>query len=229
MPRGFFIALEGIDGSGKSTAAKLLARSLKQSGRRVHLVKFPRHGQSSAWAVDQYLNGKFGDAARLGPYVPGIFYALDRFAASAEIRQALKRGSIVIADRYVASNLGHQGGKIVDSKKRRAFIRWAEDLEHRIFGIPKPDLTIVLDVPPEIAQTLIAKKRRRLYILRGNRDIHERNRTHLAHAAEVYRQLSRRPGYVRINCAPNGKLLSITEVHEKILEVIRQRLQRHGT
>lgn len=225
MSRGFFIALEGIDGSGKSTAAKLLAQSLRRAGgRRVLSIKFPQHGQSSAWAVDEYLNGRFGDAERLGPYIPGIFYALDRFAASAEIRQALKRGDIVIADRYVASNLGHQGGKIGNPKKRRAFIRWTEDLEYRIFGIPKPDLTIVLDVPPKLAQRLITKKHRRSYILRGKRDAHERDKKHLANAALVYRELARRPGFVRIDCAPNGKLLSVEGVRERILGVLQRYL-----
>jgi dTMP kinase len=234
MPRGFFIALEGIDGSGKSTAAALLVQSLRRTGRRVparagfavHLVKFPRHGHPSAWAVDQYLNGRFGDAEALGPYVPGIFYALDRFAAAPEIRKALNRGDIVIADRYVGSNLGHQGGKITNPSKLRRYIRWMEHLEYEIFGIPRPDVTIVLDVPPRIAEGLIAKKRQRHYIRRGTRDAHERNHQHLARAAETYHTLARRPGYVLIDCAPNGKLLSKEEVREKILKVVEQRLQK---
>ncbi len=220
MPRGFFVALEGIDGSGKSTAAKLLAQSLRRLGRRVFLIKFPRHGHPSAWAVDQYLNGAFGSATTIGPYIPSIFYALDRFAAAPDIRKQLAAGAIVIADRYVASSLAHQGGKIRNAKARKRFFQWKENLEYKIFGIPKPDLTIILDLPVRIAETLIAKKQRRSYILRGKRDLHERDRGHLARAAAVYRQLARRPHTVLHNCAPGDKLLSVKEVHEKIWGVI---------
>ncbi len=224
MPRGFFLALEGIDGSGKRTAAKFLARMLKRSGRRVKSVSFPRHGHPSAWAVDQYLNGAFGSAKTIGPYIPSIFFALDRFSAASEIHKTLAAGDVVIADRYVASGLAHQGGKIRDAKQRKRFFRWKEHLEYQIFGIPKPDLTIIFDLPVRIAETLIGKKQRRLYILRGKRDVHERDRTHLVRAAAVYRDLARRPKTVLINCAPQGKLLSIQEVHEKILGALQRYL-----
>jgi len=221
MLKGFFITLEGIDGSGKTTAAKLLADGLRKSGANVFSIKFPRHGHPSAWAADEYLNGRFGKADELGPYVPEIFYALDRFAASKEIRKALETGAVVIADRYVGSGLAHLGSNLPDLKKRRAYMRWAEHLEYTLFGIPKPDLTIILDIPAKLAQTLIAQKQRRSYIRRGKRDINERDMRHLMNTAAVYRSLSRRPKHVLIDVAPKGQLLPIAEVHERIWKYVR--------
>ncbi len=109
---GKFIVIEGLDGSGKSTQSKLLTQYLRKEGYKVEKIDFPQHGEKSAGLVDEYLNGKYGSSEEVGPYRASVFYACDRYDASFKIRKWLKEGKIVVSDRYVASNVGHQGGKI---------------------------------------------------------------------------------------------------------------------
>src|SRR3989338_7021246 len=110
--RGIFIALEGTDGSGKTTQFKLLVEALRSRGLKVATVDFPQYGQPSAFFVEYYLNGRYGGASKVGPYRASLFYALDRFQAAASIKKLLSQGKIVLANRFTLSNAGHQGGKI---------------------------------------------------------------------------------------------------------------------
>ena len=112
MKRGLFILIEGTDGSGKTLQTKILVKRLKKLGHKVQEISFPRYGNKSSALVEDYLNGKFGSAREVGPYRASVFYALDRYAASFDIKKWLKQGKIVVCNRYVGSNLAHQGGKI---------------------------------------------------------------------------------------------------------------------
>ena len=118
-----FIVFEGIDNSGKSTQCRLLLEHLKKEGYKVEMIDFPQYGKKSAALIEEYLSGKYGSASEVSPYVASIFYACDRYDASFKIRQWLKEGKIVVADRYVGSNIGHQGGKIKNKDERLKFIR----------------------------------------------------------------------------------------------------------
>ena len=111
------LVIEGIDGSGKATQTKLLAKKLNEEGCEVETIDFPQWGTKSVCLLENYLNGKYGSSKELGAYIPSIFYACDRFDASFKIRRWLEEGKVVIADRYVASSIGHQGGKIEDKKR----------------------------------------------------------------------------------------------------------------
>ncbi|MCG2690438.1 thymidylate kinase, partial [Candidatus Parcubacteria bacterium] len=119
-----FIVFEGIDGSGKATQTNLLFDYFKKQGKEVVKIDFPQHGEKSSGLVDEYLTGKYGKANEVGPYIASIFYACDRYDASFKIRKWLEEGKVVIADRYLASNIGHQGGKIKDEKQREAYLDW---------------------------------------------------------------------------------------------------------
>mgnify|MGYP001573654052 FL=1 len=113
MKKGKFFVFEGIDGCGKSTQTKLLAEYFAKKGYKVEKIDFPQHGERSSALIDDYLTGKYGSSEEVGPYVASIFFAIDRYDASFKIRKWLSEGKIVISDRYVVSNLGHQGGKIL--------------------------------------------------------------------------------------------------------------------
>ena len=106
--QGRFIVLEGTDGSGKTTQFKALVARLKKEGIAVKTVDFPQYGKESSYFVRQYLNGKYGGLKEVGPYRASLFYALDRFDLSSETRQALASGKIIVTDRYVDANAGHQ-------------------------------------------------------------------------------------------------------------------------
>ena len=108
------IVIDGTDGSGKETQSKRLLQHLEEEGFPATYADFPQHGQKSAGMVDNYLNGKYGTSNEVDPKIASVFYALDRYDASFAIRKNLDGGKIVVCNRYVPSNMGHQGGKIGD-------------------------------------------------------------------------------------------------------------------
>jgi dTMP kinase len=219
--KGKLIVIDGTDGSGKATQTNLLVEKLKKKGKKVELIDFPRYGQKSAGLVEEYLNGKFGTAEEVGPYKASIFYAVDRYAASSEIKKWLSEGKIVISNRYASSNMGHQAGKIKDLKERDKFLRWLEELEFVIFGIPKPDVNILLYMSPEIGQKLVDKKGHRDYVNGTKKDIHESDINHLKDAAEAYKYVAKKFDWIVIDCAPEGRLKTIEEIQNLVWDKLK--------
>lgn len=227
------MVFEGLDGSGKSTQSQLLLKQLKKEGYRVAKIDFPQYGQKSAGLVEEYLNGKYGSAKEISPYQASIFYACDRYDASFKIKKWLKEGRVVVADRYVASNLGHQAGKIKNKKERERFIQWLYHLEYELFGIPKPDLTFLLKTSPELARKMAPKitdeekkKKRKIYLGNKVRDIHEKDLKHLKKALESYlsaAELYPKEFYV-VRCIKKGRLLAPELIHQEIWQVTRKML-----
>lgn len=221
--KGLFIMLEGTDGSGKTTQTERLVERLKKEGRDVEMISFPQYGKPSATMVEAYLNGKLGTAEDVGPYRASILYAVDRYAASPQIYDWLEAGKIVIANRYVASNMGHQGGKIANDTERKKYFDWNYDLEYNIFGIPKPDVNIILHVTPEISQQLVDKKDERAYLEGKKRDIHEDDLNHLRNAEHAYVQIAQDyPEFTLIECVSEGNMRSIEDIHEDVWHVIEK-------
>ena len=124
------IVIDGTDGSGKETQSKRLLQHLEEEGFPATYADFPQHGQKSAGMVDNYLNGKYGTSNEVDPKIASVFYALDRYDASFAIRKNLDGGKIGVCNRYVPSNMGHQGGKIGDKGKRRDYLEWLEEFEY---------------------------------------------------------------------------------------------------
>lgn len=217
---GKFIVIDGTDGSGKATQTALLKERLKQAGKTVVDFDFPQYGHHSAFFVETYLKGLYGDAQTVGPYRAAIFYACDRYDASFNLREALAQDKIVIANRYVTSNLAHQGGKIADPAERQKFFDWVLHLEYDIFQIPRPDLNLILHVPAAVGQELVDHKDARAYIDGQKRDIHEDDLHHLEEAEKVYVELAKLPGHKLISCAPEGQILS----REAIAELVWQEI-----
>ncbi len=222
--KGKLIVIDGTDGSGKATQSVLLIERLKKEGYEVELADFPRYGKRSAAMVEDYLTGKFGKADEVGPYRASIFYAIDRYAASFELKKCLEEGKMIVSNRYVSSNMGHQAGKIKDEYHREKFLQWLEELEYEIFEIPKPNVNILLYVPPEIGQKLVDKKGHRDYVGGKKRDIHEAEIQHLKNAAEAFQYVAKKYRWIIVNCAPDGKLKSKKEIHEIIWDKIKDLL-----
>lgn len=209
--------IDGTDGSGKATQTQIIAKRLRKMGKKVKVFDFPQYGKKSAGLVEEYLNGKFGDAESVGPYRGSIFYACDRYDASFKIRKFIDEGTIVISNRYVTANMGHQGGKINDNKKRSKYFKWLYDLEYNIFEIPKPDLNLILHVDAKIAQKLVDNKGKREYIKGKKRDLHESDIEHLRNAEKIYLEIARTfPGFKLIECEENGNIMGREEIGELI-------------
>jgi len=215
--KGHFISIDGTDGSGKQTQTKILVDRLSGLGFDVKTIEFPQYGQKSSGMIEEYLNGKYGTPSQTNPYIGSLFYANDRYDASFKIKKWLDEGKIVITDRYVSANMGHQGGKIDNPLERKKYFDWLYDLEYNIFKIPKPDLNIILHVDAKIAQNLITKKEERTYIKNENKDIHENDLSHLRDAEKVYLEISSMfSDFSLIECSPDNKLFSINEISELI-------------
>lgn len=195
---GRLIAIEGIDGSGKGTQLELLQKALRANGVAVHATNFPHYQSWFGSMVGQFLNGKFGALETVHPHFAALLYAGDRFEAKRELTDALTQGKLVLADRYIASNLAHQTGR-VPAAQRAEFITWLEHLEYDIYGLPREDRVIYLRVPPAQAQALVAQKTARSYT-NAKQDIQESSLRHLQDAAEMYDQLAKRPHWATIEC-----------------------------
>lgn len=220
--QGKFIVIDGTDGSGKKTQTDLLIEELKLSGFKTQVTDFPQYGQKSAGMVEEYLNGKYG---QVNPYAASIFYAVDRFDAGFKIREWLNTGHIVISNRYVTANAGHQGGKIADESERIKYFKWLDQLEYTTFNIPKPDLNIILHVPAEVAQEMVDKKdaAQRTYAGGAKRDLHEADLEHLKNAEKVYLEIAGLfPNTKLVECYEDGKLLSKSDVHNRVWELVRR-------
>lgn len=223
--RGIFITVEGSDGAGKGTQAKLLVDRLINEGYDVAQFDFPQYEQESSYFVREYLNGKFGTGAEVGPYTASLFFALDRYEASFKIREALDAGKVVITNRFTGSNMAHQGTKFAHPEERRGYFIWLDNLEFQMLGIPRPDFNFVLSVPAEIAQQLVDQKGERTYTTL-KRDIHEADLNHLKKSVEIYDDMTSLfpKDFSRIDCVRGGKLLSVEEIHTLLWDKVSARL-----
>jgi len=222
IQKGRFIVIDGTDGSGKATQTNLLLEELKMAGFDVEMTDFPQYGTKSAGLIEEYLNGKYG---QVGPEAASIFYAIDRFDASFKVRQWLNEGKIVISNRYVTANAGHQGGKIADDIDRLKYFKWLDNLEYNIFNIPKPDLNIILHMPAEMAQGLVDKKTsdQREYANGKKRHLHEADIDHLKNAEKVYLQIAKLfPNTKLVECVKAGELMPPEDIHNKVWELVRR-------
>ena len=210
---GKFIVIDGTDGSGKTTQLQLLVGKLQAEGYNVEIADFPQYNTKSAGMVEEYLSGKYGSADDVSPYAASLFYAVDRFDASFQIREWLKQGKIVVSNRYISSNFAHQGGKIDNALERKLFFNWLSEIEYKIFNIPKPDLYLILHVDAEISQKL-AQERQREDWKGKTKDIHEDSLHHLKKAEKAYLDIAQNlPDFRLIKCTRNGEIMSREDIH----------------
>ncbi len=218
MYKGKFIVIDGTDGSGKKTQTDLLVERLKKEGYAVEKIDFPQYGKKSAGPVEDYLNWEYGSASDVTPYQASILYAVDRFAASAQIKEWLAQGKIVVSDRYVSANMGHQAGKIDDLKERDRFLERLDELEYGILALPKPDVQIFLYVDPETSRKLALQVKKTN--MDKSKDIHENDAEHMRKASEAFHYVAKKYNWATINGAPNWSLLP----REVISDLIRDEI-----
>ena len=221
---GKLIAIEGIDGSGKRTQLDLLSSELDARGLETLRVSFPRYESFYGRLVGRFLNGEFGSLDSVDPHLSALLYAGDRLEAKPGIEAALTAGKIVLADRYVGSNMAHQSARVAPAR-RQEFFAWLKKLEYGLYGLPVEDLVIFLRVPVPEAHRLVGLKSSRTYT-KLKRDIQEADIAHLEQAAIIYDQLATEPNWTRIECIDiqSGALYSPEEIHRGVLRAVETRI-----
>ena len=222
--RGKLIALEGIDGSGKRTQLDLLSSELDARGLDTYRISFPRYESFYGKLVGRYLNGEFGALDAVDPHLSALLYAGDRLEAKPEIEAALSAGKIVLADRYIGSNMAHQSAR-VPPEEREEFFAWLKRLEYGLYALPVEDLVIFLRVPVAEAHRLVGLKAARAYTSLKH-DIQEADIKHLEQTAIIYDRLATEANWARIECfnTSSGVLYSPEEVHRAVLQAVETRI-----
>ena len=218
--RGKLIVFEGTDGSGKATQSRMLCQRLAQEHVSYKNIDFPRYGKPSAVIVQEYLDGKLGrNAGDVNAYAASILYAVDRYASyKQDWGEFYEAGGLIIADRYTTSNAVHQASKLPESE-RGEYLKWLFDTEYGLFGLPKPDLVIYLDMPTEITERMM---RRREQVTGTHADIHEQDEAYLKQCRANAKAVVQECGWSVIHCAADGEPRSIGEIHQQVLKTVKE-------
>jgi dTMP kinase len=221
--RGKLIAIEGIDGAGKRTQIEMLSRLLRRRRVRHAQVSFPRYESFFGQMVGRFLNGEFGPLEHVNPYFSALLFAGDRLEARPELEKALRSGALLIADRYIASNLAHQTARAAPAH-RDEFLAWLRRVEYEIYGLPKETLVVYLRLPAAVAQELVSRKSARGYT-QLQKDIQEANLAHLEQAAQVYDRLAKAPNWVTVECydLARRQMRPPEEIHAALVAALERR------
>ncbi|MEK7530769.1 MAG: thymidylate kinase [Patescibacteria group bacterium] len=227
--RGRLIVIDGVDGTGKATQTKLLVGRLKKEGKKVATFEFPTYETNFFGSfIGECLRGDHGDFVHIDPYIASVLYAADRFESKTKIEDALAAGKIVVLDRYVSANQMHQGGKIKDPKKKKAFLGWLDTMEHTVFGIPRPDVIIYLNLPVKLSLQLLRNKSlkdKKAYI-KGKWDVVESDIKYLENSRKSALSIIQELGtWKKVECSEGTKILSREAVHERVFAIVKKILK----
>lgn len=219
------ILIEGTDCSGKETQTKKVIERLNDEDIKSIYFGFPNYNSPTGKIVGGPYLGKpaisecvFPEgAANVPPKVASLYYAADREYNIGKVKEYLNEGFNVFLDRYVVSNMAHQGGKIEDEVERKKMYKWLEDLEYGLLELPRPDLTIFLHMPYKYSLILKSGREEEL-------DEHERSETHLINAEKAYLELSELYGFDVIECVKDGNIRSIDDINDELVLKLKRKI-----
>lgn len=222
--KGKFLVIDGADGSGKATQTKLLVEKLRSLGYPTEQTDFPRYYNNFfGKLIGKFQTSDEFEFSKVNPWLASIPYAADRFESKPQLEAWLNAGTHVVSDRYVSANQLHQGGKIKDDESRQQFLKDLDYMEHTVFGLPRPDLIILLDVPHQISIELMKSKSA------GSKKSYSGKVTDKVEEDPEYQLNARESGikmladesWVRIQCSEdNVTILPIEIIHKKIWEKV---------
>lgn len=221
MIKGKLIVIEGTDCSGKGTQSEILYNKLIKDGYNVYKTSFPMYDTPTGKIVGGPYLGKehiclgwFKEGANnVAAKVASLYYAADRLYNIDDINNHLNNGHIVILDRYVTSNMGHQAGKIKDKDERLEMFKWLEKLEYELLELPRPDIKIFLHMPYKYSKDL-QKNRTEL-------DEHEKSKDNLINAENAYLEMTEIFDFTKIECIRDNNLRTIEEISEEIYSIVK--------
>ncbi len=219
------ILIEGTDCSGKETQTKKVIERLNDEDIKSIYFGFPNYNSPTGKIVGGPYLGKpaisecvFPEgAANVPPKVASLYYAADREYNIGKVKEYLNEGFNVFLDRYVVSNMAHQGGKIEDEVERKKMYKWLEDLEYGLLELPRPDFTIFLHMPYKYSLILKSGREEAL-------DEHERSETHLINAEKAYLELSELYGFDVIECVKDGNIRSIDDINDELVLKLKRKI-----
>lgn len=223
---GKLIAIDGVDASGKQTHTEMLCEKLKKAGYNIKRISFPAYENDSSALVKMYLSGAFGENPDdVNAYAASSFFAADRFASyrTEWINDYNNPDTIIIADRYVSSNMIHQASKIDDADEKEKFLKWLYELEYGIYQIPEPDITFFLDMPVEFAKKLM-NDRENKFDSTAAKDIHERNSDYLLKSYNNACEIAEKFEWKTISCVSNGEIRSIDNINDEMYQILEENL-----
>ena len=222
-----FIAIDGLDGSGKKTQTNLLIEYLQKKGIEYRHLDFPTYDEKYSCFVNMYLSGTFGeDPEIVNAYAASSFFAVDRYASYARRWHGdYRSGALIVADRYTTSNLIYQLPKLARGEWD-AFSDWLLDFEYAKLGLPAPDLTVYLKMDPEVSQMLLD---RRYHGDLQKRDIHESNTAFQEACRESAGYAADRLNWRTVDCVRNGALRSAEEISGEILKIVMGELHFYAS
>ena len=222
--------IEGTDGSGKETQTNRTYEKLIQDGKTVFKTSFPNYDNLSSGPVREYLSGNISTNPNdISAKAASMFYAVDRYITFKENLEDYYKDdkTILLFDRYVSSNLLHQGGKVLkstgDYSKLDDYISWLENIEHSDLELPKPTKVFFLHLPVEYTLQLM-KERKNKFTKSEKKDIHETDKDHLANAINSGLYIAKKLNWCIIECIKDGKLRSIEDINNEIYSHIKELL-----
>lgn len=221
-----FFVIEGLDGSGKSTQMNLLRQYLQQQEKAYQDIHFPMLNQGRfGEVIAQFLRGEFGGLDEVHPQLVALLFAADRHEHAETLREWLSAGQILIADRYVNSNIAFQCAKLDKPEEKKALREWILDMEYNYYKIPRPVVSLYLDVPFQAVAKSLSEQRDgddRAY-LKGKTDIHEANLDFQEKVRQEYLEMvATQEDFHLITCADEkGQFLPPAEIHHRILEFLQ--------
>ena len=225
-----FIVLEGVDGCGKSTQIANLQKMFAEKGVACEYIHFPRFDAPYFGdLIARFLRGELGSVESVDPYIVAMLYAGDRRDAAALINGWLEQGKVVICDRYVYSNIGYQCAKLHTAEEREKLREWILSLEFDYFAIPRPDVSLFLDVPFAFTERKLSEVRTgddRDY-LNGAKDIHEQSLDLQQAVRRVYIDAAEKDADMHVvDCSENGAMASPDMIFARIKSVVDTYIER---
>jgi len=220
-----FFVIEGLDGSGKSTQLELLRQHLRKQEQPFQDIHFPKLNQGRFGdMIAQYLRGEFGGLNEVHPQLVALLFAADRHEHAETLKNWLNDGQILIADRYVNSNIAFQCAKLTDESEKKALREWILNIEYNYYKIPRPVVSLYLDVPFKAVKRSLTKEREgedRDY-LKGKQDIHEADLSFQEKVRMEYlTMVENQADFHLISCTDEqGEFLPPDKIHHKILEFL---------
>jgi len=220
-----FIVLEGLDGAGKSTQVKLLTDYLNKQKIKTKFIHFPQvESKYFGELISRFLRGDFGKVENVNPYLVALLYAGDQKNASQLIQNWLSKKYVVIADRYIFSNIAYQCAKLKSKAEKIKLREWILDFEFNYYKIPQPDINIFLDVPFQFTQKNLTESRNgndRKY-LKGKNDIHEENLTFQQKVRDEYISVcNSNLNIKRLQCYnKNNEILTADKIFKKLIKLV---------